>query len=151
MMLLETTWTPFWSLTHPLCPCFPPSYRKKIVYYQYWYLSLFNHSQTIRAMDLKLSNNVHPTLCVMCTVSCVIIIFFFSFLENGGVGWLRVCYPRGLPSLVLKLFLIKNALIPNIYLSRLVVVRFWQLKKANLWESNFRNIGISQNSITLNI
>jgi hypothetical protein len=27
------------------------------------------------------------------------------------------------------MFLIKNALTPNIYLSRLVVVRFWSLKK----------------------
>ena len=36
---------------------------------------------------------------------------------------------KGLPSLVFRLFLIMNALKPNIYLSWLVVVSFGSLKK----------------------
>ena len=42
-----------------------------------------------------------------------------------------VCYQQGLLRLVFRLFGNKNVLIPNIYLSRFVVVRFWSLKKAN--------------------
>ena len=70
-------------------------------------------------------------------------IFSSSFLlESGGVSWWRVCYQWGLPRLVFRLFLIKNSLIPKIYLFQLVVVRFWSLKKANWWEINFRVIGL---------
>ena len=82
---------------------------------------------------------------VMCHVSCVI--FYVSyviyiFFLSRWVGWLRLCYQQGLTRLSFRFFLIKNALIPNIYLSRLVVVRFGSLKKANWWESNFRVIGL---------
>ena len=122
------------------------------------HMSLFNLSQTVRARDLQFSHNIHYSLfvqchmsgvtyqvmhvgchislfmchvpCVMCYVSYVIYIFF---LQSGWVGWLRLCYQQGLPRLVLNVFLIKNPLIPNIYLSRLVVFRFWSFKKENIW------------------
>ena len=38
-MFLETIWTSFWSPYTTFVPLCPPSYRKKIVYYQYCYLS----------------------------------------------------------------------------------------------------------------
>ena len=84
---------------------------------------------------------------VTCHVShlrCHMSHIFSSFflLESGGVSWWRVCYQWGLPRLVFRLFLIKNSLIPKIYLFQLVVVRFWSLKKANWWEFNFREIGL---------
>ena len=106
----------------------------------------------------KLSHNVHHTIpCVMCPVShvrchmslvtchlslvtchvshvrCHMSQFLSSFflLESGGVSWWRVYCQWGLPRLVFRLFLIKNSLIPKIYLFQLVVVRFWSLKKAN--------------------
>ena len=63
--------------------------------------------------------------CVMRHVTCVIC-NIFSFTK-----WLRLCYQQGLPPLVFDYFLIKNALISNIYLSQLVVVRFGTIKKAN--------------------
>ena len=67
--------------------------------------------------------------------------FFFSF-RKWWSSWWRVCYHWGLPHLVLRLVIIKNLLIPQIYLFQLVVVRFWSLKKANSWEFNFREIGL---------
>ena len=82
---------------------------------------------------------------VTCQVSHVTFFFFFLLLlQSGGVCWWRVCYRWSLPRLVFRLFINKNALIPKIYLSRLVVVRFWSLIKANLQEFNFREIGIGK-------
>ena len=42
--------------------------------------------------------------------------FVHFFLQSGRVSLWRVCYQRGLPRLVFRLFLIKNALIPHTYL-----------------------------------
>ena len=71
--------------------------------------------------------------CHMSLVMCPLSHFFSRW---------SVCYQQGLLRLVFRLFGNKNVLIPNIYLSRLVVVRFWSLKKANWWEFNFREIGL---------
>ena len=57
--------------------------------------------------------------------------FLFFLLESGGVSFWRVCYQRGLPRLVFRLFLIKNTLKHKMYLFQVVVVRFWSLKQAN--------------------
>ena len=80
-------------------------------------------SQTGRARELNFSENVHPTLCVMCHVSCVTchvspvtchvspvtcnFLFFIFFIlkkigQSGGASCRRVCYQRGLPRLVLQ-------------------------------------------------
>ena len=133
-------------------------------------MPLFNHSQTVRAMDQLIVSKCSPyhtkpyhTIppCVMCPVSHVrchislvtchvshlrchmshIFSSSFSF-RKWWSSWWRVCYQWGLPHIVFRIFLIKNMLIPKIYLFQLVVVRFWSLKKANWWELNFREIGI---------
>ena len=74
-------------------------------------------SQTGSARELKVWENVHPTLCLMCHVShvchvsCVtchlsndkknhnINYFFFLIGQIGGAGWWRVCYKRSLGKL----------------------------------------------------
>ena len=80
--------------------------------------------------------------CVMCHVSCVMCHMLYIYFFTKWLSWLVSVINRAYPVWFLDFFLIKNALIPNIYLSRLVVVRFGSLKKANWWEFNFRDIGI---------
>ena len=60
-------------------------------------------SKTVRAGELKFWENVYPpTMChmsrVTCHMSCVF--FYFVFGQSGGASQWRVCYQRGLPSLV---------------------------------------------------
>ena len=106
-------------------------------------MSLFNHFQTLRAM-FTTPYHVSCVPCHMSGVTCYLSLirchmsgvtchnlFPFFLLQSGGVCLCRVCYRWGLPCLVFRLFFIKNALIPKIYLSWLVVVRFWSLEKAN--------------------
>ena len=117
------------------------------------HMSLFNLSQTVIARDLQFSHNIHYSLCVqchmsgvtyqvshvrchmslfmchvpcvMCYVSFVIYIFFTKWLS-----WLvEALLSKGPTPSILFYFFITNALIPNIYSSRLVVVRFGSLKK----------------------
>ena len=123
------------------------------------HMSLFNLSQTVRARDLQFSHNIHYTLCVqchmsgdtyqvshvrchmscvMCHVSCVmchvscVICNIYIFFCTKWLSWLvEALLSTGPPRLVFRFFLNKNALIPDIYLSQLVVVRFGSLKKAN--------------------
>ena len=73
--------------------------------------------------------------CHLSRVTCQVHMFnFLSFLlQSGGVSLWMVYYPWGLPHLVFRLYLIKNVRIPKMYLSWLVVVRFWSSKKASLW------------------
>ena len=58
---------------------------------------------------------------VKCQVSHVtfhmLCVTFFFILLSGMVSWARVCYQCGLPCLVYGLFLIKNALIPDLLIS----------------------------------
>ena len=53
-------------------------------------------SQTVRAVDLKFLENVHPSKCVTCHMSGVIFLLYFLG-QSGGVSWGRVGYQRGLP------------------------------------------------------
>ena len=89
------------------------------------------YSQTIKARELKLRENVRPTPCVMCHVSpvtchlsrvtchlsrvtCHLLHIFYIFiffilqknLQSVGASRWRVCYQRGLPRLVF--FFIEN-------------------------------------------
>ena len=87
MMHLETIWIKFWSSFNPFVP-------------------LFNRFQTIKARDLKFSQNVHHTLChvfchmfhVACHVS--IITWHISDLKKKEKSYeaslRRVCYQWGL-------------------------------------------------------
>ena len=105
------------------------------------HMSLYSLYQTVRARDLQFSHVfiIPYVSSVTCQVSHVtyhvsyvthnVLHFLFCFLQSCWVGWLRLCYQKGLPRLVFRLFLIINALIPNIYLSQLAVVRFGSLKK----------------------
>ena len=68
--------------------------------------------------------------CITFQVSHVTHFFLLFFLLESG-SWWRVCYQWGLPRIVFRPFLIKNSVIPKIYLFQPVVVRFWSLKKAN--------------------
>ena len=64
-----TSWPPYTTFV----PLFSPSYRKwmYIINNVTSSMSLFNHSQIIRARDMTFRHNVHHTLCVMCLVSHV--------------------------------------------------------------------------------
>ena len=129
------------------------------------HMSLFILSQTVIARDLQFSHNIYYSLCVQCHMSgvtnqvshvrchmslcmclvpcvmCYVSFIIYIFLQGGWVSWLRLCYQKGLPRLVFRLFLfyffITNALIPNIYSSWLVVVRFGSLKK-QIYENLFK-------------
>ena len=90
----------------------------------------------------RVTCQVSHVRCHMSLVMCPLSHFF---------SWWSVCYQQGLLRLVFRLFGNKNVLIPNIYLSRLVVVRSGSLKKANWWEFNFRDIGIGLECQTLQI
>ena len=46
-------------------------------------MSLFNHSKTLRARDLKFWQHYHHTLCVMCPVSHVNDTCHFFFTKGG--------------------------------------------------------------------
>ena len=92
------------------------------------------HHTTMCHVSRITSQMSHLTCHLSCITSQVLHVthfLFFFLLESGGVSWWSVCYKWGLPRLVFRLFLIKNSLIPKIYLFQLVVVRFWSLKKAN--------------------
>ena len=54
-------------------------------------------SQTGWARKLKFWEYVPPPPCVTCHISRITCPFFFL---RGGASWCRVCYQRGLPSLV---------------------------------------------------
>ena len=56
-------------------------------------------SQTIRAVELKFWENVHPPPCVTCHVSHVTCHVSCVTQSVGASRW-RVCYQRGLPRLV---------------------------------------------------
>ena len=68
--------------------------------------------------------------CHMSFITCILSHFFSQW--SG-------CNQQGLPCLAFRLFdkEKKNVLIPKIYLSWLVVVQFWPLKKENWWEFIF--------------
>ena len=63
----------FGPLTPHLCPCHPPRYTKRvsIINTVTSQMSLFNHSLTIRARDLKCLHYVHNVSCVPCHMSGV--------------------------------------------------------------------------------
>ena len=100
------------------------------------------------AGDLKFWHNAYHTLCVLCPVlhvrchmpgvichlSCVLC----HIVLVSGVSLIYKAYSV----LFLDFFRNKNVLILNIYLSRLVVVQFWSLKKVNWWEFNLGEIVI---------
>ena len=95
LMHLETTWNKFWSSFNPFVP-------------------LFNHFQTVKAGELKFSQNVHHTLysvmcflphvpCLMSRVTCHMSRFGFKKKEKSyGASLWRVCYQFGLPRQFLK-------------------------------------------------
>ena len=62
--------------------------------------SKHNKSQAIRARDWKILHNVHHLSRVTCQVSQDIFLYIF-FGQTGGFSCLRVCYPWGIPHLVL--------------------------------------------------
>ena len=62
--------------------------------------SKHHKSQAIRARDLKILHNVHHLSRVTCQVSQDIFLYIF-FGQTGGFSCLRVCYPWGIPHLVL--------------------------------------------------
>ena len=98
MMHIETTWTFLLSPVTTCVPCLPLSYRKilSIINTVTSHMSLFNHSKTVRARDLKFWDNNHHILCVMCLVShvtCQISLgtfnvshFLFFVLQSGIVN-----------------------------------------------------------------
>ena len=62
----------FCTLSPPVCHFFPPASEILPIFNtDTFHMSLFNHSETLRAKDLKLWENYHHTLCVMCPVSYV--------------------------------------------------------------------------------
>ena len=67
---------------------------------------------------------------VMCHVSCDMCHMLYIFYFTKWLSWLVEALLSTWPTpSTFKFFLIKNALIPNIYLSRLVVVGLGSLKK----------------------
>ena len=64
-----TSWPPYTTFV----PLFSPSYRNwmYIINNVTSSMSLFNHSQIIRARDMTFWHNVHHILCVICLVSHV--------------------------------------------------------------------------------
>ena len=80
---------------------------------------------------------------VTCHLSCVMCHVSQFLVFSKWLSWLvEALLSTGPTPSSFRLFLIKNLLIPKIYLFQLVVVRFWSLKKANRWEFNFREIGL---------
>ena len=87
----------------------------------------YHCSQTVKSRYWKYLDNVHHSLfvichmpvvtchviCVMCYVSCVTwhmshvtcdMPLVFMCIQIGGACWLRVCYKRGLPLLVKRVY-----------------------------------------------
>ena len=94
-------------------PCLPKSKRKilSIINTDTSHMSLFNHSKTLRAKDLKFWENYHQILCVLCPVSlvrCHMSLVTFFLIQSCDVSLLRVCYQRGVSGLVFRLFLLKT-------------------------------------------
>ena len=54
------------------------------------------HSQTVRARELTIWENVHITPPVPCHVSCVMCHKSYSVWQTGGASLLSVSYQRGL-------------------------------------------------------
>ena len=73
-------------------------------------------------------SHVSCVICQMTHVTCHMshVIFFFT---NGRVSFVEGQLLTGSTPTSFLDFSFLNALIPNIYLTRLVVVRFWSLKK----------------------
>ena len=125
-------------------PCLPPSYRKKLSIIKIFtsHMSLFNHSKTVRTIDVidVICENDHHTLCAMGAVSHVrchmsLVTYHVSHIFYKVVK--LVCWG----SVINKISLVKwldfylNPLIPNIYISWLVVVRLWSLQKKQIYDN----------------
>ena len=101
------------------------------------HMSLYYLSKTVRARDLKFSHNMS---CVICHVLSVVCKRYFFYKVAELVGWGSVIN-RAYPCYFFYIFFLLKTLWYLIF-TRLVVVCFGSLRKANWWEINFRVIGL---------
>ena len=122
MMYLETTWTYFFGPLKPhLCLCLPPSYIKILFIINTYTspMSLFNHSKSVKARDLKFWHNNHHTIFVICPVSRVR--WQMSLIICHMYFFFRKCWSKlqegqhNLPCQVLRLFLLKTCWYIDVY------------------------------------
>ena len=100
------------------------------------------HTESVRAGELTLLENVHPPPSVTCHVSrvkcqvsgvtCIFSFFSLFFGQSGGASWWMVCYQPGLPRLVQQryIYLFYPSHISREYLFQSTVVSIYRLTKS---------------------
>ena len=123
---------------HYLCAPVYPKQQKKDFNYHYCYLShtLFPPFPNRKSYGPEMFTKCSPhPMCHWSSVTCHLPPVTFQIQFNKvmelvcGGSVINRAYPS---TFFFLLFIIKNALITNIYLCWLVVISFWSLKKANL-------------------